>query len=44
MVGVTIAIGLFLLIFLVIFALLINPPNAWVQKLTDRKHRELGNK
>jgi uncharacterized integral membrane protein len=32
-----IVVGFLLLLFLVIFTLLINPPNAWVQKLTDRK-------
>jgi hypothetical protein len=35
----TIAVGFVLLIFLVVFALLINPPNAWVQKITDRKRK-----
>ena len=32
-----IVVGFFLLLFLAIFTLLINPPNAWVQNFTDRK-------
>jgi hypothetical protein len=32
-----IVVGFFLLLLLGIFTLLINPPNAWVQKFTDRK-------
>ena len=36
---IAIAVGFFLLVFLVIFALLINPPNAWVQKFTDKKDK-----
>jgi hypothetical protein len=32
-----IAVGFVLLLFLGIFTLLINPPNAWVQKFTDRQ-------
>ena len=32
-----IVVGLLLFLFLVIFTLLINPPNAWVQKFTDKK-------
>ena len=34
-----ILVGVFLFLFLVVFALLINPPNAWVQKFTDKKHK-----
>ena len=37
MVLLTIGVGLFLFVFLVVVALVINPPNAWVDKLTDRK-------
>jgi hypothetical protein len=33
-----IVVGFFLLLFLAVFTLLINPPNAWIQKLTDRKN------
>jgi hypothetical protein len=33
-----IVVGLLLLVFLVIFTLLINPPEAWVQKITNRKN------
>jgi hypothetical protein len=40
MVLLSIAIGSLLLFVLVILALVINPPNAWVQKLTDRKHKD----
>lgn len=36
-----IIVGLFLFLFLVIFTLLINPPNAWVQKFTDKKNKNL---
>jgi hypothetical protein len=31
-----IVVGLFLFLFLLIFTLLINPPNAWVQKFTGK--------
>lgn len=37
---VAIGVGFFLLVFLVIFALLINPPDSWVQKVTDRKDKK----
>ena len=37
---VVIAVGFFLLVLLAIFALLINPPNAWVSKFTDRKDKK----
>ena len=32
-----ILIGIFLLVILGIFALMINPPEAWVQRLTTKK-------
>jgi hypothetical protein len=34
-----ILVGFFLFLFLVVVALLINPPNAWVQKFTDKKDK-----
>ena len=35
-----IGVGLFLFVFLVIFTLLINPPNAWVQKFAEREQKK----
>jgi hypothetical protein len=40
---VAIAVGVFLFVFLVIFTLLINPPNSWVQKFTDREEKKRRN-
>ena len=37
---VAVAVGFFLFVFLVIFTLLINPPNAWVQKFTDKEEKK----
>ena len=36
-----IIVGFFLILFLVIFTLLINPPNAWVQKFTEKKDKDV---
>jgi hypothetical protein len=35
-----ILVGIFLLVILGIFALMINPPNAWVHRMTDKKRDE----